>query len=135
MKSILMLGAALSLGLTIDVSAQATGAQTKQAAAKKTPATALERTGSGKMTEGVSRSGNTNLSPVQSTTQPTLKIKEQPKTAIKAKSTKKGTGTDMGLTSTGTPDNGTDAKVVPTSDRSKVRANGPKGNDDPKKKN
>ncbi len=135
MKSILMLSAVLSLGFTVGVSAQATDARTKQAAAKKTPATALKRTGSGKMAEGVSRSGNTNLSPVQSTTQPTLKIKEQPKTATKAKSTKNGTGTDMGLTTTGSPNNGTNKKVVPTSDRKKVRADGPKGYDDPKKKN
>lgn len=135
MKTILLLGTALFLGLATDVSAQATGTQTPQAAAKKTPATALKRTGSGKMAAGVSRNGNTNLSPVQSTTQPTLGIKPQPKTATKAKSTKNGTGTDMGLTSTGTPDNGTNEKVVPTSDRKKVSANGPKGNDDPKKKN
>ncbi len=135
MKSILMLSAALSLGFAIEVSAQETGTQTKQAAAKKTPATALKRTGSGKMAKGVSRSGNTNLSPVQSTTQPTLKITPQPKTATKAKSTKKGTATDMGLTSPGTPDYGTNEKVVPTSDRKKVRANGPKGYDGPKKKN
>ena len=134
MKSILILSAALSLGLAMEVSAQATGAQTKQAAAKQTPATAIKRTGSGKMAEGVSRSGNTNLSPVQSTTQPTLQIKEQPKTATKAKSTEKGTASDGGLTSTGTPDYGTDVKKVPTSDRTKVRANGPKGYDDPKKK-
>lgn len=128
MKSILMLGAALSLGLTIDVSAQETGTKTKQAAAKQTPATALERKGSGKMAEGVSRSGNTNLSPVQSTTQPTLEVKKQPRTATEAKSTKKGTATDGGLTSTGTPDYGTNKKVVPNSDRKKVKADGPKGN-------
>ncbi len=123
-----MLGAALLLGLAIDVSAQATGAQTKQAAAKKTPATALKRTGSGKMAEGVSRSGNTNLSPVQSTNQPTLKIKPQPKTATRAKSTEKGTASDGGLTTTGSPNNGTSEKVVPTSGRRKVKVNEPKGN-------
>lgn len=123
-----MLSATLLLGLAIDVSAQATGAQTKQAAAKKTPATALKRTGSGKMAEGVSRSGNTNLSPVQSTNQPTLKIKPQPKTATKAKSTEKGTASDGGLTTTGSPNKGTNEKVVPTSDRKKVKANAQKGN-------
>lgn len=123
-----MLSAGLLLGLAIEVSAQATGPQTKQAAAKKTPATALKRTGSGKMAEGVSRSGNTNLSPVQSTNQPTLKIAPQPKTATKAKSTQKGTASDGGLTTTGAPNNGTDKKVVPTADRKKVKADGPKDN-------
>lgn len=128
MKTRFMLTVALSTGLLTYAAAQSTTA-TKQAAAKNTPATALKRTGSGKMAEGVSRSGNTNLSPVQSTTQPTLKIKPQPKVAVDPKSTKNGTATDGGLTSNGTPRNGANAgKDAQSLNNKKVKADGPKKN-------
>lgn len=129
MKTKFMLSIVLSIGLLTSATAQSTtGTQTKQAAAKNTPATALKRTGSGKMAEGVSRNGNTNLSPVQPT-QPTLTVKPQPKVAVTPKSTKNGTASDGGLTSNGTPRNGANAgKDAQSLNNKKVKADAPKQN-------
>lgn len=143
MKKAIILSAALVTGLMLDTRAQTGGGpssaekrsvngivseQGKSMSNKTSSVEGMQRKGSGKMSAGVTRNGNSNLSPTSptntqgSTSQGsasvpstggakgarTVETKQKNSTSA-AKSTKNGTATDGGLTSNGTPTYG--AKV------------------------
>lgn len=145
MKKAIIMSVALAIGICFGAVAQANqetgnvtngGISSQQAATKKsskngdTPAEGLQRRGSGKMAAGASRNGNTNLSPVQptqtqgSTSQGSASVpstggakgtrvsETRPKNSA---STKNGTASDGGLTSSGTPTYGAKVDTKSTS--------------------
>ncbi|QJW91657.1 hypothetical protein HNV11_20870 [Spirosoma taeanense] len=134
MKKVIMLAAVLTVGTMFKSFAQnpsqstSTGSVSQQGKSPNTKTSSVEgmkRKGSGKMASGVTRSGNSNLSPTSPTNTPGTTSKgsgsdkgtrvNDMKEKIPAKSTKNGTATDGGLTSNGTPNYGTKVNVKSTS--------------------